>query len=237
MDKNYAQYLLKKTKEDYNLIAEEFSKTREFPWQEMKFLAEYTLPGERVLDLGCGNGRLLEIFQDKKIDYFGIDFSEKLIEIAKKRYPKAKFQLADALNLPFPNNFFDKIYSIAVFHHIPSEEFRLKFLRETKRVLKSEGILILTVWNLWPTNLFQEKQLFYFWLIIKYTLLKIFGKSKLDFKDIFVPFKGQADRYIHCFTTGELTDLTKKVDFKIQELKITERISRRHSNILLIAKK
>ena len=148
MNRDYAKYLLDKTRQDYNLIAEDFSRTRGKMWEELKFLEEYIIDGEKVLDLGCGNGRLYELFKEKFVDYDGVDSAEKMIEIAKSRYPKIKFRVADALNLPFPENFFDKVISIAVLHHIPSEEFRLQFLKEVKRVLKPEGKVILLVWNL-----------------------------------------------------------------------------------------
>ncbi len=130
MERSYAEYILKKTKDDYNLIAEDFSRVRSRMWEEMRFLVDdYMIAGERILDLGCGSGRFFEFLRDKKVDYIGIDNSERLIEIAKKKYPKTRFQVTDVLNLPFHRNFFDKIYSIAVLHHIPSEEFRLQFLR------------------------------------------------------------------------------------------------------------
>jgi len=215
MDEKYAKYLLEKTPQDYNTIAEHFSKTRNFVWEELKSLSQYSFAGERVLDLGCGNGRLLEIFKDISVDYIGVDSSEKLIEIAKRKYPKAKFQKADALNLPFPANYFDKIYSIAVFHHIPSVKFRLRFLREAKRVLKPEGLLILAVWNLW-----QQKFLKYH---LKFFFLKLIKKSKLDFKDIFYPWKSPESkimirRYIHCFKRGELKKLVQRSGFRIKEI-------------------
>ena len=69
MNLDYAEYLLKKTIQDYNLIAEEFSRTRERIWPEMRFLFdEYLIPGEKILDIGCGNGRFLEIFKEKKVE-------------------------------------------------------------------------------------------------------------------------------------------------------------------------
>ena len=79
MDRDYAQYLLKKTRQDYNLIAPQFSSTRRFVWRGLESLAKYILSREKVLDLGCGNGRLLQIFKDIDIDYTGIDGSQKLI--------------------------------------------------------------------------------------------------------------------------------------------------------------
>jgi len=169
MKKKYAENLLKKTKQDYDKIAQEFSATRWRIWEEAEFLFnDYVMPGEKVLDLGCGNGRFFEFLKDKDIHYIGVDFSEKLIEIAKNKYPKLKFEVADALNLPFPNNYFDKIYSIAVLHHIPSKQFRLQFLQEARRVLKSNGLLILTVWE--PKS---KKNLN---LFLKHTALKLTGK-------------------------------------------------------------
>jgi len=233
MEQKYALHLLKETTKYYNHIARHFSMTRSFVWESLKTLAQYISEGEKVLDLGCGNGRLLQLFQNKKIDYIGVDNSEKLIEIAKKKYPKAKFQVADALSLPFPANYFEKIYSIAVFHHIPSQELRLQFLKEAKRVLKKDGFLILTVWNLWHKRT-TWKSLF------KFAILKLVGKSKLDFGDIFIPWKSPqgeilAQRYLHCFTKRELEKSAKKVDFKIIESGILGGPEMKNNNIYLIA--
>jgi len=178
MDLEYAKFILEKTKENYNLIAEEFSATRKEIWEELEFLFKDLKEGEKVLDLGCGNGRWYKVFKEKGVDYFGVDNSEKLIQIAKENFPEAKFFVGDALNLPFPENFFDKIYSIALLHHIPSEEFRIKVLNEAKRVLKKRGILVLTCWKI-----HRLREIF---ALLKYILLKLIGKSKLDFKDMFL---------------------------------------------------
>jgi len=233
MDKEYAEYLMKKTSQDYNLIANHFSRAREKSWEEFKFLFEkYLKPNDKVLDLGCGNGRFYEFCQDKKVDYFGVDNSKKLIEIAKKRYPQGKFQIADALHLPFPSCFFDKVYSLALLHHIPSKNFRIKFFKEVKRVLKPEGLLILTVWNLWK-NWSRRK------LIYKFGLLKLFGFTKVDFKDIFISWYGIPQCYFHCFTKKELEKLAEKTGFEIKksgEIIISKK-KREHSNFYIILKK
>lgn len=215
MEKEYAHYLLEKTKKDYNLLAQDYARTRAFIPEDIKKLADYALPGEKILDSGCGSGRLFGILKEKKVDYYGIDISENLIEIAKKNFPEGKFEVADALNLPFPDNFFDKVYSISVLHHIPSKELRLKYLKEAKRVLKQKGILILRVWDF-----FKRKE---GWkLFLKYTFLKLIRKSKLDFFDVFVPWKDSrgnviAERYFHCFRKSELESLIKEVGFKIKK--------------------
>ncbi len=46
--------------------------------------------GQKVLDLGCGNGRLLNVLQNKNIDYIGVDNSENLLLNAQNAYPVLK---------------------------------------------------------------------------------------------------------------------------------------------------
>jgi ubiquinone/menaquinone biosynthesis C-methylase UbiE len=228
MNKEYAEYLLVKTREDYNLIADDFSRTRDEVWDEMFFLFEkYLKTGDKVLDLGCGNGRWFKLFETYNVDYMGIDSSVKLINIAQKNNLEGKFQIEEGLNLSFPDNFFDKIYSIAVFHHIPSKEFRLKFLEEAKRVLKPGGILVLTVWRL-------KNQAY---LLIKYTILKLLGKSKLDFRDVFEPWGKKAERYYHCFTETELIKLVKDSGLKIKEGGIIKNEKGNRQNLYIVTQK
>ena len=182
--------------------------------------------------MGCGNGRFFDLFKGKNIDYFGIDSSKRLIEIAKNKHPTANFQVADGLNLPFSDSYFDKIYSIATLHHIPSREFRQQFLREIRRALKPGGIFILTVWNLWSKPKFRK-------IIFKFSALKIFRKSKLDFKDIIIPWQGMPWCYFHCFTKNELEKLVRKTGFRIREsgqIAVSQQ-KKPNSNFYIVAEK
>jgi alkylated DNA repair protein alkB family protein 8 len=257
MDKNYAQYLLEKTREDYNQIASRFSLTRERLWPELLPLVRHIKPNDKVLDLGCGNGRLIEAIKDLPIEYTGLDISDKLISLAQERFENLektgqlkiknyRLLVGNALDLPFENASFDKIFSIAALHQIPSTEYRLQFLKEAKRVLKKDGLLVLTVWNLWQRKFFPS--------LIKYTLLKLLGKVKLDFKDIFIPWKigGRGDircrraatsdvaplvqRYYHAFTKSELKRLLQKAGFEVKEIGFLKR-PRGCYNIYVVAVK
>lgn len=213
MDENFAKYLLEKVKRDYNLLAEDYDRKREYIPEDIKKLAEYAKEGDKVLDAGCGNGRLFKILKEKKVNYYGIDFSEKLIEISRKKFPEGKFEVGDCLNLPFPDNFFDKVFSISVLHHIPGEKFRIQYLKEAKRVLKKDGLLIMRVWDFWKRK--EGIKIF-----LKHFFSKISGRSKLDFFDVFLPWKDSqgkilAERYFHCFRKRELENLVRKLNFEI----------------------
>jgi tRNA (uracil-5-)-methyltransferase TRM9 len=231
MKENYAKYLLDKTRDDYNLISKDFSRTRAVVWKETKFLFnDYLKDKDKMLDLGCGNGRYFLMTKDKDVEYIGIDNSSKLIEESRKNHPFAKFETADALELPFEDNYFNKVYGIAILHHIPSKELRLKFLNEASRVLKSDGFLIVTTWKF-----YRLKEYF---LLFKYTILKILGISKLDFKDIFEPWGDtKIKRYYHWFSKRELENIVKKAGFKIKDSGIIENPKRNRRNIYIVAYK
>jgi len=211
------KFLLKKVKEDYEKLAEIFNHTRKYLWEDFKEFKQYVKDGDVILDLGCGNGRVFELFNDKKINYFGVDNCEELIKKAKEKYqsPNAIFLVEDALNLSFENQKFDAIFCIAVLNHIPSKELRIKVLKNIKKVLKKDGILIMTNWNL-----YQKK---YFPFIIKKFFLTIFSffnlsKKKLDFGDLFIPWKSKnkiIKRYYHAFTIRELSNLFKQTGFRV----------------------
>ena len=230
MEEVYAKYIISKTKNDYNSISDDFSRTREYIWEELiSLLDKIIFKKDKVLDLGCGNGRYYNYFKEKEVEYIGIDNSEDLINIAKRKNIFVDFRIGEGLNLPFKDGYFDKVVSVAVLHHIPSKKFRIKFLEEIKRVLKKDGKVFLTVWKFHQK---KEKR-----LLLKYTLLKIFGLSKLDFMDTFISWGKKTDRYYRWFTEKEIISLAKEVGFKIEETGIVENKRGNRKNIYLITRK
>ncbi|MDD5696921.1 MAG: class I SAM-dependent methyltransferase [Candidatus Pacebacteria bacterium] len=220
MDNKYIKYILDKLKEDYNKIAEKYSQVREKEWKEVEFLFDSISENDKVIDLGCGSGRFYPLFEKRKADYYGIDFSAKMIEIAKEKYPRARFWLGTGFSLAFEHDFFDKVYIIAVLHHVPSKELRLKFLEEAKRVLKNKGRLVLTVWDL------KEKQKFSF-----------FKNKNLDQDDILLPWYGAEDCYFHKFSLKELEGLAMEAGLKIIEKGEIMVGERPYTNFYLICEK
>ena len=229
MRREIALKILEQVRQNYDKIAEDFSRTRKSVWEEFKPLADYVKEGDRVLDLGCGNGRLIELFNDKKIEYMGIDVSEKLIDIAKRKYSQNNFQIFDGLKITFADNSFNVVFCIAVLHHIPSAKLREEFLKEAYRVLKPNSYLILSVWYLWQKDT-------YWWLFIKETVKKVLGQSEIDWFDIMVPWGKLSTRYFHNFRRRELKRLAEDAGFKIEKIGILQR-GPKNKNILVIAVK
>lgn len=172
--------------------------------------------GDNVLDSGCANARLYPVIKEKGGKYVGIDVSESLIDISKNLYPDGEFRVMNSLNMDFDDEIFDKVLSVSVLHHIPSEKLRKKYLLEINRVLKRGGMVLLRVQDLISNQKYRM-------LILKYFFLKLIGWSKMDFGDLLIPWKdGQgnilAERYFHCFSKKELKELFKKAGFEIEKV-------------------
>ncbi|PKL72645.1 hypothetical protein CVV26_00015 [Candidatus Kuenenbacteria bacterium HGW-Kuenenbacteria-1] len=196
-------FLLKKTKKDYAELAEIFSHTRKYLWKDLKEFDQYIKDDDTILDLGCGNGRLFELFNNKKIDYIGIDNCEELIKIAKEKYQStnATFLVGDAINLPFKNEKFNAIFCIAVLNHIPSKKLQIKVLKNIKKILKKDGVLIMTNWN------FYQKK--YFSLIIKSFFFSLFSKAPL-IKSLSQACHGRIRGFLNKLNPLSLPDIHQK---------------------------
>lgn len=218
MKESTAKQLLKSVKESYNQIANEFSDTRNYSWEEFKYFKPHLFENAEIVDLGCGNGRLIEFLNSyylgQTFHYIGIDNSEGLLRNAQKKYPKQIFLPGDQLDIPLSEKQADLIFNIAAFHHIPSKKLRIEALEQMNRALKPGGKLIITVWML-----FQKK----YWLAnLKAWLKFIYTLGSYSPTDLMIDWKnGQkkvlAKRYYHSFLPWELKKLIKKAGFIIEE--------------------
>jgi ubiquinone/menaquinone biosynthesis C-methylase UbiE len=94
---------------------------------------------DSVLDVGCGTGTILYRLSSKsKINGFGIDVSNQMLDQARKKCPQMTFQMGDSASLPFADNSFDIVTVCMAYHHFPDQG---KFRQEAFRVLKSTGKL------------------------------------------------------------------------------------------------
>ena len=115
--------------------------------------------GDRVLDVCCGTGDQAFHYAKRGIVASGIDLSPGMIKLAEKNKGKqglrdVSFQIADAVNLPFRDSFFDYA-SISLALHENERTARDKIISEMKRVVKKEGALIFVDFQVpLPKNLY-----------------------------------------------------------------------------------
>jgi len=102
-------------------------------WEEARTALEqaiHALPPARTLDVACGTGFMTRHLRG---DVVGLDQSEAMIEIARERVPAAEFVVGDALELPFADESFDRVFSSYFYCHLEEPE-RLRFVGEARRV-------------------------------------------------------------------------------------------------------
>ena len=87
----------------------------------------------------------------------------------------------------------------------------------------------MTVWNLWQWRGLKQN--------LKYAALKILGLSKLDFKDVFVPWGKTRQRYFHCFSQKELKGVFENVGFRVEKIGILGRPDKKGNNIYIVVRK
>ena len=134
----------------YNIIADDFNRTRYSYWDYVHKFILSLKSFDSMLDLGCGNGKYLSVRED--LDLYALDNCENLIQIVKNKYPLVKTFISDVSTTPFDSASFDSIISIAVIHHLATQERRLNMIREIIRILKPGGQALITAWATEQTN-------------------------------------------------------------------------------------
>jgi SAM-dependent methyltransferase len=100
--------------------------------------------GEHVLDIGCGVGAFLRLVVDRGGEPFGVDASEALIELARKRLPSADLRVADMEHLPYDDSTFDLVTGFNSFFFAND---MVAALREAGRVAKPGAQVVIQVWG------------------------------------------------------------------------------------------
>lgn len=144
----------------YEEQADAFSETRSRPWpgcaRVLDALAAAHRERVRVLDIGCGNGRLLPALQARfgaALDYTGLDASARLLALAQARFPgaAARFVRADFLLEPaarvLPEGPFELVALFGVVHHVPGEDARRALLEAAAARVAPGGLLAFTSWR------------------------------------------------------------------------------------------
>ena len=101
-------------------------------------------PGQRVLDVGCGVGAFLRLVADGGAEPFGLDASEALIDLARRRVPEADLRVGDMESLPYDADTFDLVTGFTSFFFAND---MVAALREAGRVAKPGAPVVIQVWG------------------------------------------------------------------------------------------
>jgi len=104
-------------------------------------------PGDKVLDIGFGDGRDLNLFLDLGFKVFGVEPNEKIVKHTLEKLNKETdfidLRVGSNMQTTFDSRFFDVVYSSAAIYYLPSQEHSiLDALHESHRILKDSGYLV-----------------------------------------------------------------------------------------------
>lgn len=107
-----------------------------------------TRDGERVLEVGCGTGRLAQaiVERSRPSEVRAIDLAAAYVDYAKSRNqdPRVVFEVGDACDIEFADRTFDRVFSMLVLHFVPRAA---QAISEMRRVSKPGGIVAAAVWD------------------------------------------------------------------------------------------
>ena len=136
----------KNVKDVYESIATHFDNTRLYKWTWVSEFLNSLKPNANVYDIGCGNGRNMTNNNCINLNFTGIDNCENFVKLCKSK--NLNVINANMISIPLKSNSADAIICIAVFHHLENKENRVKSLLEMKRLIKTGGKIMLSVWSI-----------------------------------------------------------------------------------------
>lgn len=208
MDTRLAKDLASSVANFYENNGGAFSRTRHQHWDVFDVVKSYIHPGDTLVDVGAGNGRLSE-FLTKDIRYIGSEPSSSL------RDNNPSIQSGSLPKLSLGDETADLTTCLAVIHHIPGPD-RAASVDELVRITKKGGVIIATAWNL---DMNDYKKV-----------------ADGDDGDIWINWSAEgaeAERYVHLFSEDEWAKLWTRPDLESIELGL----DKKGLNRLVVARK
>jgi len=178
-----------------------YSKLRRFELNRYDLVFENIPEGDRVLEIGCGDGELLFKLKNKYREVWGIDISKPRIDRIKKKLEREgevgiHVRVEDAnQRLDFEDEYFDTIVANAVLEHLFDP---YHFMEESHRLLRSKGTLVVYVPNV---------------AYLPNRIRLLFGKLPITSREI-----GWDGGHLHYFTRSSLKRLFEREGFIVVKI-------------------
>lgn len=120
----------------------------------LEFLAQTDLlkPKDRILEIGCGIGTVVNELSSKGHDIIGIDISSEAIEYGRKKYSDIRLEVQAAETLPYEDASFEAVLSFDLFEHIAAID---KHISEVRRVLRPGGYYLFQTPNRYSNIIYE----------------------------------------------------------------------------------
>lgn len=129
-------------------------RVRRYLRAEIDHLAGLITGRDRILELGCGFGRVLAPLAELAAESWGIDNSSANLDLTRRQHPQLNLALMDAAELGFPDDFFDLVFGVQNFisaGQVPPRDL----VRESLRVTRPGGTAVFSSYaaQFWPHRL------------------------------------------------------------------------------------
>jgi ubiquinone/menaquinone biosynthesis C-methylase UbiE len=122
-----------------------------------EFLVGHLRPGQSVLDVGCGTGPMVDFFCSKELRYCGLDVAQGMLDSISRQFSNTPYwkrielKIGSSESIPYPDNSFDFFVGMGLLEYLDDMAPTFK---EIARVVKPQGVAVLTIPNLISLNRF-----------------------------------------------------------------------------------
>jgi SAM-dependent methyltransferase len=223
VDREIEEKLLALNQGFYSQFATAFAESRPASDPALARILPHIPERARVLDLGCGNGRLACLLEHERpgCTYVGVDSVPELLAVARSRAQglsrtDASFRLLDlaepgwAARLPVGE--FDCVLALALLHHVPGRERRASLLGEARTLLGCRAAVVISVWQFLDSARMRRK--------IRPWPEAGIASEQVDEGDYLLDWKkgGSGLRYCHLVDEEELNRLAAEAGLGVEEV-------------------